>query len=139
MATLNQIDRTKELSFCGYRTVKLTDPEMVALAARMSLPQMLCSDDPVDEGIKVGPDDATTLLDRMAEQEWRSQFETDLQCVCEDMEGRPFLTTWVSLDVFRRFAESVADLRVRSCLTTALREWQHLGAMRIYVEGYRLI
>lgn len=139
MATLNQIDRTKALSFYGYKTVKLTDPEMVALAARMSLPQMLCSDQPVDEGIKVGPDDAVPLLDRMAEHEWRSQFEPDLQCISEDAEGRPFLTTWVSVDVFRCFAESVADLRIRSILRTALRKWEDLGARRIYVDGYKLV
>ena len=110
MATLQQIDRTKALSFSGYRTVRTTDPEMVALAARLQLPQMLDSDEPVADGKEIAPEHAARILDRMAEPAWRSMFEADLQCMSEDGEGRPFLTTWLSLQQFRRFSDSIVDI-----------------------------
>ncbi|MCA8198467.1 hypothetical protein [Burkholderia vietnamiensis] len=139
MATLQQIDRTKALSFSGYRTVKLTDPEMVALAARLQLPQMLNSDEPVADGKEIAPEDAARILDRMADSAWCPIFEADLQCMSEDAEGRPFLTTWLSLEQFRRFLDCIADMPVHSGLAIALAEWESKGAQKIYFDGYQTV
>jgi hypothetical protein len=138
MATLQQIDRTKSLSFSGYRTVKLTDPEMVELAARMDMPQLLNSDEPVADRMEIAPDDGAMMLDRMADPVWRSMFEADLQCMSKDAEGRPFLTTWLSLEQYCGFLRSIADMPVHSELATALAEWKNKGAQTIYFDGYQI-
>ncbi|WP_175857924.1 hypothetical protein [Burkholderia anthina] len=139
MATLQQIDRTKVLSFSGYRTVRTTDPEMVALAARLQLPQMLNSDEPVADSKEIAPEHAARILDRMADPAWCSMFEADLQCMSEDGEGRPFLTTWLSLEQFRTFLDSIVDIPVHSGLAIAIAEWESKGAQKIYFDGYQIV
>lgn len=74
---------------------------------------------------------------------WRRQFERDLQCVAQDEEGQPFLTTWMSLDTFReQFCRqgldqpdhSIQVLMQRLLDTTA--SWAAAGANEVDLSGY---
>lgn len=138
MATLQQIDRTRPMSVWGSNAVKVTDPELVELAERMALPQLMVCEELVGEVLKIDAAEVATFLDRISKPEWRASFETDLQCISEDMQGRPLLTTWISIEVFHQFLKDIADLQIHPRLTEAVREWEGRGARTINVDGYQL-
>lgn len=139
MATLSQIDRSKVLMMCGSKATKTTDPEMIALAEKMELPQLLVFQNPVGETLTIPANETELFLERVSQPDWRSAFEGDLQGMCETNDGEPLLTTWLAIDSFRRFAEGLTGLPFQSSLLAAVQGWEALGADTVFLDGYELV
>ncbi|MEX3555404.1 MAG: hypothetical protein VB131_01825 [Burkholderia gladioli] len=134
---MEQIDRSKAMTITGHKTVQHTDQCFVDLAKRMQLPQLLNCDVPVGLPKVVDADVGASLLDRLSGPRWRALFEADLQCICQDSDGNPLLTTWMSIDVFSRFASSLDDLSVRFEIEAAVSDWEAQGVETVYIDAYR--
>ncbi|WP_334043695.1 hypothetical protein [Burkholderia ambifaria] len=137
MARMEQIDRSKSVTITGHKTVQHTDQFLVDLAKHMQLPQLLNCDVPVGLPKVTDAELGASLLDRLSESRWRALFEADLQCICEDSDGNPLLTTWMSIDVFSRFASSLDDTMVRIELEATISDWEALGVETVYIDAYQ--
>jgi hypothetical protein len=95
MAQLTHIDVTRPLSFRGHVTRPTTEPFLREAAQSMNLPGLLQSIHPVDAAeVEVAPPHtAGALAWLQAHPQWGAQLEEHLQCVCEDQNGHPILTT----------------------------------------------
>ncbi|MCA8050704.1 hypothetical protein [Burkholderia arboris] len=137
MARMEQIDRSRAVTITGHKTVQHTDQCFVDLAKRMQLPQLLNCDVAVGLPKVVDAELGASLLDRLSGPRWRALFEADLQCICEDADGNPLLTTWMSIDVFSRFASSLDDMSVRIEFEAAISAWEAQGVETVYIDAYQ--
>ncbi|HDR9068180.1 TPA: hypothetical protein QDA90_003488 [Burkholderia vietnamiensis] len=128
MSTLDAIDTDKPLTLTGYQH----DLDAALTAPVGSLSQ-----------ISLVGEDAERLLAWAAQPSWRSEFETDLQCIAQDSAGQPLLTTWIPLVTFRedfcaggRHIQDGATQALMDRLRIEMRGWRDAGADTVDISGY---
>lgn len=138
--TIEQIDKTKPLSVCASLFVKETAPEMVAIADQLGMPNLLQCQTPIlDTTISLGGEDVLSFLRWIAESPyWREKFEQDLQCIIQDEDGNPFLSTWIPVNDFIQMLHEGRDLPVMQSLQKASEGWKAKGAVEVCFDGYRI-
>lgn len=156
MALLHQIDRDMPLMLTGLRHGVITDPGMVRWAAERNQPELLnlAEEVPGAPTIHIEGPDVRAMLDFIERTCWRAEFEPNLQSLQDDADGRPMLTTWISMGTFQVFAgvspggmcldqatphvdkTRLADLLAR--LQAQTKDWRALGVQEVDLDGYKL-
>ncbi|WP_226034341.1 hypothetical protein [Aquitalea palustris] len=93
--------------------------------------------------LQVAGAEAQTFLAWAGSTGWRRQFERDLQCIAQDEEGQPLLTTWMPLDTFREqfcrqglAQQDPAIPALMQRLLDATASWAAAGANEVDLSGY---
>ncbi|NWA23948.1 hypothetical protein HX866_03500 [Pseudomonas gingeri] len=142
MSKLSQIDTKMPLNFYACVNETITDPEMVALAERMQMPNFLMCDVPLDGAPPVVIDDPVKveliLSWLRANHKWSARIEETLQSMANDSEGRPLLTAFMPAEEFAIFADDLAANEQLADLHLPFAEWRAMGATTGYFDGYEL-
>ena len=129
MATFDQIDDTKPLSFAPMQYDLDTPSHMFQV--------------PVIENVVLTADDAKALLEFIKSSDfWREALERDLQSVSEDADGNPYITTWMPLTTFRNnFCSNIAINNeipeIAKRLFKVTRAWRDAGCEIVDFSFYK--
>lgn len=89
--------------------------------------------------------DTFTFLSCVTESPAPADFERDLQCISNDAKGKPLLTTWVPITIFREdfcghFMQSQNDQQRALCnhIFGETMIWEPSGCEFAVIEGYRI-
>ncbi|CAG0961989.1 hypothetical protein RHDC4_00746 [Rhodocyclaceae bacterium] len=141
MATLQQIDPQRPLTFVGMRYEKTDDPEMARLAEAMQMPQLQIIANAVTPYVELSAADGAALLAYLPNTAFVTDFAENLQCIAQTTEGEPLLTGWMPLERFREFiAHRQADTPAAplSALDAMMTDWAGIDIAEIYFDGFRL-
>lgn len=139
MATLKMIDAGRPITLMAHKRGRITDHGMVALATKLELPQLLNVSQGIDDAERLEIREAESFIAWLQAKQWASRLEQDLQCISEDGEGRPLLTTWISAGEFERLVADAQGTAFYATLQRALEMWRQLGADEIVFEGYKAV
>lgn len=129
MGLISEIDRTKAIMLSPFQY-------------HLDNPGHLLSVDDVDP-IRLSLSHSQSLIDWIASSSyWRAELERDLQCLAEDLEGHPLLTTWMPLTTFRNvFCSNTAitqDLPDLSAyLYRSTRHWRDAGVEVVDITAFK--
>jgi len=140
MSTISQIDACLPLAFYPSVEGKIDYPEMVELAEKLQNPNLLKCDYPI-EGLtfEVNGVRAKAILDWLSEHpRWRREIESTLQCLAQDLEGRPLLTAFMQIDKFEELADELAGSGLLPGFREIVAHWRERGATSGYIDGYRI-
>lgn len=140
MAKLIQIDPSMPISFTPHRNERITDAVMVDLAEQMKLPNLLLCDTPLAdaEPLMLHSEAAAVLHWAQNHEKWRARLEETLQSMCQDIEGRPFLTAFMPIEELEALAKDLADSGHIPELRQLAVQCRAQGATMGYIDGYRL-
>lgn len=137
MSTLNNIDINLPITFYACVAKEITDPEMVELAGRMQLPGLLWASYPL-AGAEIIFQDGVDIFNWLrSSPRWRSKIEETLQCLADDAEGKPLITSFMPIDDLIMLAQELNDNRVWD-LRSPFTEWKAMGATEGCFEGYKI-
>jgi hypothetical protein len=117
----------------------MTDPEMVDMSKRMNIPQLLKLSAAIEGAQELYISDAAGLLGWIQDADWSARLEEDLQCISQDQEGRPILSTWISMDEFEKLATDAEGTKHGAQIQKALEVWKAIGPAEITFEGHRYV
>lgn len=129
MASFDQIDDTKPLSFAPMQ-YDLDNPGHMHLV-------------PVIEYVVLSAEDTKAFVAYLNRAEhWKKEIERDLQCISEDLDGNPFLTTWMPLTTFRNYFCSNITINneipeIAQHLYKATRAWRDAGCEVVDFSFYK--
>ncbi|EPR7484107.1 hypothetical protein ACU8KO_002732 [Vibrio alginolyticus] len=131
MAALTQIDQTQPMELNPYQY----DLES---SAHLRPVESL-------EPITLTGRDVELFLSWCSTKPWKGVLEEDLQCLSVDRSGKPLLTTWMPLVVFRyRFTQDTACLKCGDTKALLKRlfdlsiTWRDAGVDTVDINGRRL-
>jgi hypothetical protein len=142
VAKLSQLDRTLHISFYACINETITDPEMVALAKQMEMPNLLKCDVPLPGVSPVtitDPAKVELILNWLqASPQWSAKIEESLQCLAEDANGKPFLTSFMPAGELVQLAQYLVSNKELAEIHFPFADWLAKGATTGYFEGYRI-
>jgi hypothetical protein len=62
--------------------------------------------------------------------------EQDLQCIAEDGQGRPLLTTWIDIREFKQMVADAQGTAYGSQLLEALNTWKALKPDEVMIDAH---
>jgi hypothetical protein len=139
MSNLSRIDSALPITFYATVYEQITDPEMINLAEKMKMPNLLrCSvsmPGAVDIVIR-DPAAVEQILNWLQQhRKWGVKIAETLQGLTHDAEGRPLVTASMPINEFVTLAEDLnADMIFD--LRQAFRDWETAGAVEGNIDGY---
>lgn len=141
MATLQEINPQRPITFVGMRYEKTDDPEMARLAEAMKLPGLQIVATAVTPYVELPAAHSAALLAYLPSTAFATDFDQNLQCIAETDKGEPLLTGWMPLQRFCAFLAhrqgDTPDAPLRA-LTAMLADWAGAPIEEIYFDGFRL-
>lgn len=135
MATIDDIDELGDIEIYPSVTRPINDEELVTLAEKLKLPQLLTGAFPIaGKAIVISGDNASNVIRWMREAGRQPMFERHLQGLAQSNDGTPLLTTWMSVEEARRFFDAEKVCPELTMMPQLLEQWLSYGADEIYIE-----
>ena len=138
MANLSMIDPAKPLRLAAFSRSQVTNPVLKKLAISMSMPQMLDIDEPTASAVPLSITETGNFIVWLLSTPWGKRLEENLQCMSQDQEGHPFLTSWVAAGDFKQLVLDARGSTFAQLLQRSYDAWTPLGMNTVYFDGYRL-
>ena len=82
--------------------------------------------------------EAAEVLAWLNASRWLSRLERDLQCVANDRDGRPILTTWLDFEQFAQLVSDAQDSALAARFQQVHDAWLAAGADLVHFDFYAL-
>ena len=138
MLKLEMIDPSKPLTLMPMTRAKIDDLEMVELADRLAMPQLLSVDEATEGATPLKIVETAGFIEWLRNSSWAARVEHDLQRLSQDEHGRPFLTASLKIAEFESLAADASAEPFGDSLQQAFGSWLALGATAVYFDGYQL-
>lgn len=138
MKTLAMVDRA--MPFTMYATASRMTREHVLreLAFHLVMPEMLHVDENIEEAEPLVLTQTGELLDWLNRTSWGRRLEADMQCMAVSPEGRPLLSSWLSVREFGRLVVESRGTSFSLAMNQAFAAWGALGMDKVYFDGYQM-
>ena len=127
------------IALSAFTRSRVSDSCFDKLAIEMSMPQLLDIDEPTHGATRLSIAEAEGFMSWLRSTQWGTRLAEDLQCIANDNEGRPLLTSWLSCDEFRQLVTDAQSEPFGLSLHRAYAAWTALGATSVYFDSYRSI